>query len=113
MYKRQPGAYTNVAKVDPDNLVPEGNEFDNEAQASTTVTTAGNGGANSFHQLTIGKSATPTVATSSVITYTLSVANLGTDPAFGVAVRDTLPAGTTFISADDQAPGATQFTRCV
>ena len=108
-----PGTYTNVAKVDPDNLVPEGNEFDNEAQASTTVTTAGNGGANSFHQLTIGKSATPTVATSSIITYTLSVANLGTDPAFGVAVRDTLPAGTTFISADDQAPGATQFTCAV
>jgi uncharacterized repeat protein (TIGR01451 family) len=105
-----PGTYTNVAKVDPDNLVPEGNEFDNQAQASTTVTTAGNGGANSFHQLTIGKSATPTVATSSIITYTLSVANVGTDPSFGVAVRDTLPAGTTFISADDQAPGATQFT---
>ena len=105
-----PGTYTNVAKVDPDNLVPEGNEFDNEAQASTKVTTAGNGGANSFYQLTIDKTATASVATSSVITYVLTVTNEGTDPAFGVTVRDTLPAGTSFISADDQTPGATQFT---
>ena len=46
-----PGTYTNLAKIDPANVVPEGNEFDNSAQAQTVVKTAGDGGLNSFVQL--------------------------------------------------------------
>lgn len=105
-----PGNYTNIAKVDPDNLVPEGNEFDNQSSAAVVVRTAGNGGQNSVYQLTIDKTATPIVSTSSPISYTLTVTNAGTDPAFGVVVRDVLPAGTGFISAVDAAPGPNQFT---
>ncbi|MCA1683902.1 MAG: DUF11 domain-containing protein, partial [Actinobacteria bacterium] len=105
-----PGTYTNVAKVDPDNSVPEGNEFDNESQVATQVKTAGDGGQNSFNQLTITKGDSPDpVATSSTLTYTLTVTNSGTNPAFGVKVRDALPAGTTFISAADGAPGPNAF----
>ncbi|MCF6376439.1 hypothetical protein L2K70_02380 [Nocardioides KLBMP 9356] len=107
-----PGTYTNTAKVDPDDVVPEGNEFDNTAQAQTVVKTAGDGGLNSFVQLTIDKSATAQVGTSSVITYTLDVSNTGTNPAFGVTVRDVLPAGTQFISAEETslAGPATRFS---
>ena len=66
-----PGSYQNTAKIDPADVVAEGNEFDNTAQATTVVETAGDGGQNSYHQLTIDKSATASVSTSSVITYTL------------------------------------------
>ncbi|MCA1683903.1 MAG: DUF11 domain-containing protein, partial [Actinobacteria bacterium] len=105
-----PGTYTNLAKVDPDNAVPEGNEFDNESQAVTQVRTAGDGGQNSFNQLSITKGDSPDpVATSSVLTYTLTVTNSGTNPAFGVKVHDSLPAGTTFLSAVDGAPGPNAF----
>lgn len=107
----EPGSYANTATVDPANLVPEGNEFDNDDQVLTTVTTAGNGGQNSVYQLGITKDdSPPIVATSSVLTYTLTVTNTGTDPAFGVAVRDNLPAGTQFISAADGNPGSNAFS---
>jgi uncharacterized repeat protein (TIGR01451 family) len=105
-----PGDYPNVAKVDPDNTIPEGNEFDNQSSITVRVRTTGDGGQNAFHQLTITKTSTPTVATSSVITYTLVVSNTGTDPAFGVALRDVLPAGTGFISALDTISGPNAFS---
>lgn len=105
-----PGTYTNLAEVDPDDVVAEGNELDNAAQAQTLVETAGDGGLNSFHQLTIDKTASAQVSTSSPITYTLEVENEGTNSAFGVVVRDVLPAGTQFISATDNSPGANQFS---
>ena len=34
-----PGSYQNTAKIDPADVVAEGNEFDNTAQATTTVST--------------------------------------------------------------------------
>jgi uncharacterized repeat protein (TIGR01451 family) len=97
-----PGPAINLAKVDPDNTILEGNEFDNASQVTTQVAVAG---ANSFNELTINKTQTdPTgnqVATSSVVTYHIDVANTGSDPAFNVKVTDTLPPGFTFISALD------------
>jgi uncharacterized repeat protein (TIGR01451 family) len=97
-----PGTYTNHATVDPDNVVVEGNEFDNDSSVDTKVTVGGN---DMFNELTIKKEQTdPTgnqVATSSIVTYTLTVANAGSDPAFNVNVRDQLPSGFTFISALD------------
>jgi len=105
-----PGIYTNLAKVDPDNAVPEGNEFDNASQIDTTVTVGGN---NMFNELNLTKTQTipatlcngvKCVSTSSVVVYELVVKNDGSDPAFQVKVRDTLPAGFTFIAADDSAP---------
>jgi uncharacterized repeat protein (TIGR01451 family) len=97
-----PGTYANHATVDPDNIVPEGNEFDNDSAVNTDVRV---GGANEFNELTIKKEQTdPTgnqVATSSIVTYKLTVSNVGSDPAFNVKVTDTLPSGFTFISAID------------
>jgi uncharacterized repeat protein (TIGR01451 family) len=119
-----PGTYVNIAVVDPDNAVPEGNEFDNDDAVFTKVTVGGN---NMFNDLTITKcdqDQTPVdgadddpgcafdsdpVAPSGQIHYVLTVSNLGTDPAFDVRVTDNLPVGTTFVSAEDSAPGAGAF----
>lgn len=112
-----PGSITNLATVDPDNIVAEGNEFDNDSSYATTVTVGGN---NMFNELnltktqsspttTCGSPPVPCVATSSVVEYTLVVKNDGSDPAFQVKVRDTLPAGFTFISADDSVSGSSAF----
>ena len=60
------------------------------------------GGDGAFNDLTIEK--TPkdtTIRPNDVITYSLRVANTGTNPALNVTVRDVLPAEATFVSADD------------
>ncbi|MFZ0062191.1 MAG: DUF11 domain-containing protein, partial [Pyrinomonadaceae bacterium] len=115
-----PGNYVNLAVVDPDNVVPEGNEFDNDDAVFTKVTVGGN---NMFNDLTITKCDqqvppdddpgcafdSDPVAPSGQIHYVLTVSNLGTDPAFAVKVTDNLPVGTTFVSAEDAAPGAGAF----
>jgi uncharacterized repeat protein (TIGR01451 family) len=113
-----PGTYTNLATVDPNNLVPEGNEFDNDAQLSTLVAPcvgqANCTATNAFNELTIAKTqfspASPTsVATNGVITYDLLVTNLGSDPVYGVVVSDTLPAGSRFIDAQDMGGALDPF----
>ena len=71
----------------------------------TVVKTTGGGGQSAFNQLTIVKTATPEVSTSSVITYGVTIGNTGTDPAVNVTFRDVLPAGTAYISASDNNPG--------
>ncbi len=106
-----PGTYTNLATVDPDNLVPEGNEFDNDDQQTTTVapcvdqTSCTDG--NAVYELKITKTqVTPggnAVARNGIVTYDVLVENLGSDPVSGIVVRDTLPAGARFISARDTA----------
>jgi uncharacterized repeat protein (TIGR01451 family) len=103
-----PGFYTNQAVVDPDNAIPEGNEFDNESSVQIEVRNAGNG---PFHELTIAKTrrATPAdpVARNAVVTYDIVVHNNGTDGVNGITVRDFLPVGSRLISA--LATPATQF----
>jgi hypothetical protein len=69
-----PGTYPNLAKVDPDGVIAEGNEFDNASQIETTVTVGGN---NMFNELNLTKvqsdpadecGGVKCVATSSVVT---------------------------------------------
>ncbi len=103
-------AMHNEVRVDPLNAIPEVNENNNIATADTTVKTTGGGGQNAFNQLTITKTATPQVSTSSPITYVITIGNTGTDPAVNVTFQDVLPAGTTFISALDDAAGPNKFT---
>ncbi|MFZ2493259.1 MAG: CARDB domain-containing protein [Thermoanaerobaculia bacterium] len=97
-----PGTYVNQAIVDPDNAIPEGNELDNQASAQTVVV---NGGAGSFNDLAILKTATPDVSPGGTIHYDLQVSNHGSDPALNVSLRDALPAGVTFVSAADTGVG--------
>jgi uncharacterized repeat protein (TIGR01451 family) len=48
--------------------------------------------------LSITKTATPTAAQGTNITYNISLTNNGPDPATGVSITDVLPANTTFVS---------------
>ena len=100
-----PGVWTNLAFVDPDNAIPEGNETNNAAQDSITVEV---GIPTQYIDLTITKTdnVTTHVAPNGLISYDLTVTNAGTQPAFGVAVRDAVPAGTTFVSASDTTAGS-------
>ena len=94
-----PGNYTNQAIVDPLNAIDEGNEFNNQVNAPFTVA---DGGIAPWNDLTIAKSPKDiTVKPKDEITYILTVSNLGEAPALNVAVRDILPDGVTFLSAQD------------
>ena len=53
-----PGDYPNQSIVDPDNAIPEGNEFNNNSNIVTKVRTVGDGGQNAFNELTITKTQT-------------------------------------------------------
>jgi uncharacterized repeat protein (TIGR01451 family) len=97
-----PGEYINQVNVDPDNAIPEGDEFNNQATFKTTVT---NGGEGAFNDLKIVKIGTVNTRPGGLITYNLTVSNLGTNDALNVAVRDVLPVGEVFVSAADDGVG--------
>jgi uncharacterized repeat protein (TIGR01451 family) len=86
------GAYTSIVQVDPNNAIPESDENNNSATATTTVVP----GADLSVSDTVDFNP---VATSGTLDYTILVPNLGTQDTTGVEVDDTLPAGTTFRSA--------------
>jgi len=98
-----PGTYTNQAIADPDNTIPEGNEFDNQASVQTVVVNGGNG---PFYELSIVKTQTSPAnpaARNAVVTYDIAVHNNGSDPVIGIKVRDFLPAGSRYIEATGSA----------
>jgi uncharacterized repeat protein (TIGR01451 family) len=115
-----PQTASNTTTVDPANVVPEGNEFDNDDQQDTDVrpctSVSDCSTTNAVYELTIKKTKiTPTpdpVARNGIITYDLEVANLGSDPVSGVTVTDRLPAGFRFISAKDLANGQQEAFTC-
>jgi uncharacterized repeat protein (TIGR01451 family) len=85
------GQITNTANVTASE--PDPNPSDNTALEGTTVVAPG-------ADLSIFKSAGPDPApTSSELTYTLNVSNLGPDDATGITATDTLPPEVTFVSA--------------
>lgn len=102
-----PGTYTNQAIVDPENLIPEGNEFDNQSSAQIVVADGGNG---AFNDLQIKKEGPDTAVPLGSITYTIKVWNTGSDPAQNVTVEDVLPVGVTFVSANDGGGPGSAFT---
>jgi uncharacterized repeat protein (TIGR01451 family) len=100
----------NQAVVDPNNAIPEGNEQDNTSVSPDTIV-ALDGIADYIELSVSGLTDTPDpVATDSPLTYKITVKNLGTDDAFNVKVTDHLPAGTTFVSADDTTGSGNPFT---
>ena len=101
----QPATINNQAVVDPNNTIPEGNEGDNIAFSADTIVALD--GASDFIELSVDAlTGTPDpVATDSILTYTLTVKNDGSDQAFNVRVSDHLPAGATFVSAIDNGAG--------
>lgn len=115
-----PGNILNIATVDPDNTVAEGNEFDNDAFLSTLVRPCTSlsdcTDTNAVYELTIDKTlVTPTpqpVARNGILTFDLAVENLGSDPVSGVTVTDRLPAGFNFVSAKDLNNGDPEAFHC-
>ncbi len=108
-----PGNIINLAAVDPDNVVPEGNEFDNDDFEDTTVrsctSVADCEATNAFYELKLTKSQENPdnpVARNGIVTYHLKVENWGSAPVSGVVVTDRLPAGFRFIDATDTAGAA-------
>jgi uncharacterized repeat protein (TIGR01451 family) len=100
---------TNQAVVDPDNTIPEGNETNNTATQDSIVDGSSTNG--SYWDLTTSLAGSDTTGTpDSNVTFKVTVQNLGTDDLFNAVVADTLPAGTTFVSAGDSAPGPGAFT---
>jgi uncharacterized repeat protein (TIGR01451 family) len=89
------GSILNTVTVDPNNAIFEADETNNVATQATQVVTG--------IDLTIVKVDSPPgfdpIATSGTQTYTITVDNIGTQDATNIHVRDTLPAHTTFLSA--------------
>ena len=95
-YKVDAPGIENEAVVDPDNLVPEGNESNNTASDATVVAAA--------IDLTITKTG-PTTATQSQVTdYVITVKNNAvggvSQPALGVVMVDPLPVGLIPLAVD-------------
>ena len=103
------GTMHNEVRVDPLNEIAEANESNNFAFVDTPVVSGG-GTQGAFNELQIDKTGTATTTPGGTISYEVRVWNDGTDPAVNVSVRDILPAGTTFVSAEDNAPGPGAFT---
>jgi len=71
-------------------------------------------GRNENPTLTISKSAPASVVSGQNLTYTLTYGNTGSADAAGVVINDTVPAGTTFVSATDgatESPGVVTWNR--
>ena len=105
------GTMHNEVRVDPLNVIPEADETNNIDFEDTTVVTGG-ADKGAFNDLKIEKTGTTNTTPGGTINYSLKVSNDGTDPAVNVLVRDFLPAGTTFVSAQDSVPGPNAFS-CV
>ena len=103
------GTMHNEVRVDPLNTIPEVNEANNIADEDTTVEVGG-ADKGAFNDLKIEKTGSTTATPGGEITYFLKVSNDGTDPAVNVKVVDLMPAGTTFVSAEDATPGPNAFT---
>jgi uncharacterized repeat protein (TIGR01451 family) len=88
------GTLNNVVAVESQNVDP--NPLNNIATESTTVT----GGSGSATDLAVDKADAPDpVGVNQNLTYTITVANGGEQPASGVVLTDVLPLGVTFVSA--------------
>jgi len=105
-----PGLIKNQVRVDPDLTIPEIFEDNN---INTRATDIQIGGCCMFQEFTIDKMQVfpaSHVAPSGLLEYDIKVTNLGSDVAFGVVVRDFMPAGATFRFAEDTLPGTGAFS---
>ena len=98
------GTISNTVTVDPNNAIYEADETNNTFVQATTVATG--------IDLVVRKDDSPVdppgmqvvtegfdpIATSGTETYVITVDNVGTQDVTGIRVRDTLPAGTKFLS---------------
>ena len=97
------GAKTNSATIG--SAITDGDTANNTGTAAVTVVPA--------TDLGIAKAGPPTAPAGADLPYVLTATNAGPDPATGVTITDTLPAGTTFKSGDPGCTAAGQIVTCV
>lgn len=97
-----PGTIDATVTVDPANAIYESDETNNSWSVSTPVVTG--------IDLVVSKTSESPIAPSGTLTYTIKVSNVGTQDATGVAIKDTLPAGTRFRSVQDDPGDPHNFT---
>ena len=109
---------TNTVVVDPENVITEVSEDNNEAMVATTVTVE-DPPPELTPDLTIFKSSDPEIVPAGeTLSYELSVRNEGEGDATGIVVRDTLPPGFSLVDvfvtddfiADTSTAGQVSFT---
>jgi large repetitive protein len=93
----QAGTITNTAAVN----VAGNASNQTSASVQTVVSAAGSGAAN----VSVTKTGPSTATVGQQLTYTVTIVNHGSTAASNVAFIDTLPAGETFVSANDSAGG--------
>ena len=92
----QPGDYTNQVVIDPDEVIAENDETNNSDQTVTKVRLDGTG---NYTDLKVA-SITPSLASpepEQPYTYTVTIENTGTDPAYNVSLRTVLDPEVTFV----------------
>src|SRR5206468_5784685 len=90
------GALTNVARADGTTADPDTTNNNGTAAANRVTTTV-----TELADLALSKSGPAAVDAAQNLTYTIVTTNNGPSDAAGVVVQDTLPAGVTFVSADN------------
>ena len=85
---------------------------DSAGNAGTPVSVTYNVAATTSADLTVLQVAPATVKRNATLLYNVLVLNLGPDAAQGVVIKDSLPAGTTVISAGYQKISCSLFTGC-
>src|SRR5204862_5192449 len=90
------GTLVNVARADAATADPDTTNNNGSAAANRVTTTVGE-----IADLAVAKTGPAAVNALGSITYTIVTTNNGPSPASNVAVVDTLPAGVTFVSADN------------
>ncbi|HET6505589.1 MAG TPA: isopeptide-forming domain-containing fimbrial protein [Baekduia sp.] len=98
------GTWTNTATVATITSQPAGGGDPDSADASVVV--------GPVADLQVAKTAPGTVAAGGTLTWKVSVANAGPDPATGVTLTDPLPAGTVFVAADPGCAEAAGTVTC-
>ncbi|HST41705.1 MAG TPA: hypothetical protein VLK58_19455 [Conexibacter sp.] len=98
------GAFTNNATVTTRTPQPVGGGEPDRDDATVTV--------GPVADLAIEKSGPATVAAGGQATWQLRVTNIGPDDATGVTVTDTLPAGTSFVTASNGCTATGQTVTC-
>src|SRR5262249_42107150 len=90
------GTLVNVASAGASTADPDPTNNDGSAAASRVTTTVVESA-----DLTVVKSGPASVNALDSISYTIRISNEGPSDAASVVARDTLPAGTSFVSASD------------
>src|SRR5206468_1830342 len=90
------GTLLNVARADAATVDPDSTNNNGSAAASKVSTTV-----TEIADLSVAKTGPAAVNAAQNLTYTITLANSGPSDAATVVVRDTLPAGVTFVSASN------------